>query len=376
MTPSPQMTRVVAPPAHAVDRTREPGELTRLALLVVVAFSLVGLIGNGLFHSASGIEVNGSAVSTGSVFAEQLVREFSKTPKVTRTTGSYSSRDGVVLSVAATDVPADSATQWLSDALVPLASDVPEEIAQQYAHVLLDVTGDQSFVRMIVVRLDQLQDPSKYTEALGTGAATDTSNSSSSKGAKIPAAAVSPVGGATSSEATETFDGPTANWSPLAGQWRVTDGEYQQQDNSGFDFISQNSVIPEQRFAASVKMRSIEGDLNAGLLLFQPTKGRRNGAMVVDLANAGSFIRWGHYDKGGPYVFEDAKRLSTPVDAKKGLTLQVTYADDLIRVFIDNRQVAQFTPQPTDGGQPRVGGVGLVTSSAKVAFDDFSISGI
>jgi hypothetical protein len=373
--------------------TASPGDRTRKWLLGFVGFGLVLLVLSRLVGGDGGqFNVNGAAATEGSVFAEELVRTFSATTGVVRASGSYSSSDGVVLSVNAIGIPIDSSTQWLSDALIPLADQAPLALQKQSVLVLLEVdssqsaqqTDDEAYVRLVSVPMSAMQDPSQYLESLGTTQTTSSVAGKSStkrptgktKSVAAAAAPTAPAAALLDGDAADDFETASTNWLPLAGQWRVNEGEYQQQDNSGFDFISQSSVAPNERFSASVRMRSLEGDLNAGFLIFQPTKGRRNGATVIDLTNAGSFLRWGHYDKGGPYVFDDAKQLATPVDAKKGVSFQVTYADGLVRLYLDNRQVAQFTPKSADGNKPLTGGIGLVTSSSKVAFDDFSISGI
>jgi hypothetical protein len=178
----------------------------------------------------------------------------------------------------------------------------------------------------------------------------------------VSVAAATPLG-------KEDFTTASTNWIPLAGQWKFLDGAYQQVDNSGYDYINQYSGVPETAFVLSAKMRALEGsDLNAGFVIFQPKKGRRNGATLIDLTDKGGYVRWGHYDNGGVYVFEGGNRLTAPVNGVSGVTLKVMVKDAIVRIYLDDKQVGEFATTKSGGT------VGIVTSVAKVAFDDVALT--
>jgi hypothetical protein len=387
-------------PELAIEPSEAPGasvnfsDRIRQWMLVVISLALTVLVlGRLLGGEADRGLATGAATVEGALFSETLVKQLNSVKGVSNVTGSYSPTSGVFVAVSGTDLPAENTIRWLSDALVPLAARAPSGLSRQYVQVLLrsdGADGHAQFVRMVSVPVGQMQDPSQYREATGNAAASVSATAlahprkTTAAVATTGTAGGSPAAGASISPATtagvagvDNFDTKTENWSPLAGQWRFVNGEYQQLDSAGFDFITQYAIQPASRFSVSVKMRSIEGDLNAGVMIFQPVKGKRNGATLVDLSNSGTYIRWGHYQTGGAYVFDDGKRLTTPVDATKGVVLEISYADDLIRIYIDSRQVAQFSPKGSDLTPAGItGGIGLAVSSAKVAFDDFGVSEI
>ena len=160
----------------------------------------------------------------------------------------------------------------------------------------------------------------------------------------------------------------SAAWTPLSGQWRVADGTYQQLDNSGYDYISQFAVPVPAKFEVSAKFKAPTGDLSAGFLLFQPKKGTRSGAELVDLTDKGRYVRWGHYDQGGVYIFDGGNRLAVPVDPVVGMVFKVTYANGTARVYINDKQVGEFAPSVASGS------VGIVSSVSTISVDDFLVA--
>jgi hypothetical protein len=167
---------------------------------------------------------------------------------------------------------------------------------------------------------------------------------------------------------TESFDKRSMNWTPLSGQWKFADGTYQQLDNSGFDFISQFHATPQPNFTVSCKLSALSGELNAGLILFQKKLGSRANATVIDITEKGSYVRWGHYDRGGVYIFDGGAKLEAPIDPKKGVVLKAVTKSGTVAVFLDGKSLGEFTPFSVDGS------VGLVSSLAQVAFDDFVLA--
>ncbi len=172
---------------------------------------------------------------------------------------------------------------------------------------------------------------------------------------------------ALSTDVLEGFDKASSKWTPMSGQWKFLGGSYQQIDNSGFDFISQYTDILPTDFSVSIKLAAIEGDMNGGLLLFQQALGKRNEATIVDLTSSSQYLRWGHYDLGGVYVFDGGAKISALVDQAKGVLLRIEVRGNTAVVFLNDTRIGEFTPTKKGGT------AGLISSQAKIRFDDFTI---
>jgi hypothetical protein len=168
-------------------------------------------------------------------------------------------------------------------------------------------------------------------------------------------------------DVVEGFEKASSKWTPMSGQWKFLDGSYQQIDNSGFDFISQYADILPTDFSVSIKLAAIEGDINGGLLLFQQKPGRRNEATIVDLTSSSTYLRWGHYDVGGVYVFDGGAKISALVDQATGVVLKIEVRGNTAVVFLNSARIGEFIPTMQGGT------AGLISSQAKLKFDDFTI---
>jgi hypothetical protein len=417
-----QAARIVA----SGGRPRISEERARSVLLAVVAALCAALVvgkvtAAGPADAQPGGAASGVTTTAGSLFTEDLVRLVAAAPKVTRAHGAHVGSDQIVVSVEARDIPLDGLSGWVSDVLYPLLKQAPREVAAATITMLFDVTGSDSYARTVVVPVTEsaglpeyrfvpgargettLPPPSIAMTANEPASPADTAPSSSAPTASAPvalpatasAAALPAIptssapgapssGDAPSTAATgevpvsvaaatplgkEDFTTASTNWIPLAGQWKFLDGAYQQVDNSGYDYINQYSGVPETAFVLSAKMRALEGsDLNAGFVIFQPKKGTRNGSTLIDLTDKGGYVRWGHYDNGGVYVFEGGNRLTAPVNGASGVTLKVMVKDAIVRIYLDDKQVGEFATTKSGGT------VGIVTSVAKVAFDDVALT--
>jgi hypothetical protein len=169
---------------------------------------------------------------------------------------------------------------------------------------------------------------------------------------------------------TDDFTADSGKWKALAGTWRQANGSYNQTDASGFDYITQWAVTVPSDFAyqATLKASTSAGAVTGGLILHQPTQGSRKLATVVDITDAGTYIRWGHYDDTGAYVFDGGAKLATAIPAGGSTVVKIEERAGKATVFLDGKQVGTFAPS-TKGG-----GVGLLTSQAALNFDDVSIA--
>jgi hypothetical protein len=405
-------------------------KIRRILLAAVVTLGL-GVFGMKSMGS-EGLpkpELGASTSSSGAhLLTEDLVRLLSTTPNTTSAVGTYVPSVGVVISLSVTNVSADAISQWWSTTTEPIAERFAAELPNDRILVLLRSTGTGGFARTITLPSGSIAEvasyrlttavsedlnalsPNSITPSLTTtdSTAIESSSTDSALAASTPVSPIVPAinptpslpiasalpvaqgrptegltavapptaaGSATSVQiakipsqgAVETFDSESSNWKPLSGQWKFLDGSYQQIDNSGFDFISQYRAIPPSNFSVSVKLAAIEGDLNGGLLLFQKSPGKRAGATVVDLTSSSSYLRWGHYDVAGVYVFDGGAKTFPLIDQALGATLKVEVQGKTAVVFLNETRIGEFVPAQQSGTP------GLISSQAKVRFDDFTI---
>ncbi len=399
-----------------------PDLLRHLLLMFIAALAAIviaaKLLGGGLTAPNS----DRAAIAT-----EDLVRQVAKLPVVTRATGSYIPKIGVVVSISATDINVEEAAGWWAAVALPFKSRFHSH-PKERIYVNIDVAASQPFTRTFVAPLNRISEPGSYQAFSGLGitnpdayqatisainnssvavktdaVASDGSQkvgaaSDAPAGAPASGGASSPIGISTANPTAKTptpqfgqpitpassipliaeqlpttgvddFAVESAKWRPLTGQWKFREGTYQQLDNTGFDFMTTFAAAPTKNFSVSVKLKPIDaGPLNGGILLFQSIPGKRSDATIVDFTE--SFLRWGHYDRGGVYVYDGGYKLPAPLDKTKAVKLSVEVRSGRASVSIDGNPVASFTPYKTKGG------VGLVTSIAKVAFDDFVLSSL
>jgi hypothetical protein len=405
-----------------------------LVVLAVLALVVVGLKAKGTAGAAAGAP---GPASDRMVLTEDLVAAADAADGVQQVAGGYVPGTGIVVTVTWRDVTRNEVTaRWVA-ALEPLRDRLARTDRGERLFVVVDASGADRFVRTLEAPLRDAVDAAVYTisaarssafdtpagtatataaPAAGataatttttrgaadtTGANTATANTTTTtprapangatttstptppvnntRGAGTATTTTAPLAGATTATtATPTvatgstlyqdaFDTNKGTWTALAGQWRVEGGAYRQTDDSGFDFISQLDVELPASYALDVKMKAIEGSLLAGVVVNQPTKGKRNSATMVDFADAGTYLRWGHFDNGGAYVFDGGAKLNPAPDGTKGVLLHVEVRAGKGSVSVDGTRLGTFTAASDTGT------VGLVTSQAKVEFDDMTV---
>lgn len=400
-------------------------KIRRILLAAVVTVGLVVAGVKSMGPEGSPNPVLGASTSSPSaqLLTEDLVRLLSATQNTKSVVGSYVPGVGVVISLSVTSVAAGAIAQWWSTTTAPIAERFAAELPNDRILVLLHSAGTGGFARTIVLPSGSIAEVTSYrlttavsedlndatpnsvtaslTETESTTPDSTTTNptttNSLAPAANTPVSplvpAVNPapslptpraiptaperpaVGSPTTVQtvttpspgAVETFDNESSNWKPLSGQWKFLDGSYQQIDNAGFDFISQYRVTPPSDFSVSVKLAAIEGDLNGGLLLFQKSPGKRAGATVVDLTSSSSYLRWGHYDVAGVYVFDGGAKTFPLIDQALGATLKVEVQGKKAVVFLNETRIGEFVPAQQSGTP------GLISSQSKIRFDDFTV---
>ena len=416
-------------------RTSDASTRARRAILLVFLL-ITGAIGSmKVLAAKSGSSVETTAIAgSAPILTEDLVRLLAGSPGVSRSIGSYVPGIGIVLSVTTSQTGPEGVSTWWSTVTEPMAERFATELPNQRIIAVVDAHGNESFARALIIPTDSIAEPASFrlTAAINqfrSAAATGESIPATELAAAVPTTAAPPLTaapptspptapptpittaasspestpaaegattGATAQDVSasgstagaaaaaptttaaalpaspgkDTFETDSRKWTPLSGQWKLVDGAYHQLDNSGFDFISQYAEAPGEHYSVSVKMAAIEGDLNGGLILFQQKIGKRNEATIIDLTSKATYLRWGHYDAGGVYVFDGGAKLATPLVSPKGGELKAEVKGKAVTVFLDNARVGEF--QATRAG----GNPGLVSSQAKILFDDFTVGAL
>lgn len=166
---------------------------------------------------------------------------------------------------------------------------------------------------------------------------------------------------------TGDFAEGAGGWLPLAGDWVAQDGVYIQNDNSGFDLITILDVTPVSHFTLEAQLQSLDGQLGGGFIYNAPTAESRAKAQIIDLTEQGSFLRWGHYNEQGDYVFDGGAAVEPAVADGNWHTLRIVSKGAETIAFLDDQEMGVIQNQSQSGY------VGLVTSQAQVQFDDVSV---
>lgn len=176
-----------------------------------------------------------------------------------------------------------------------------------------------------------------------------------------------------SSEAPETvwrtddFSSDGDNWSPLAGNWEIANGQYIQGDSAGFDLLTQFNDMPPDEFEVSVEMTAVDSDLGGGIMIGQPEFGSRRGSTLIDFTDAGRFLRWGRYDEStGKHEYLGGLAVDADFDPAATHQLTVRVTTDRTLISLDGRPFGDF-----DAVGP--GHLGLGSSTSSVAFDNLEI---
>ncbi len=166
---------------------------------------------------------------------------------------------------------------------------------------------------------------------------------------------------------TDDFSSDGDNWSPLAGNWDLDNGQYIQVDPAGFDLITQFNELPPDEFAISVEMTAVDADLGGGIVVGQPEFGSRNGSTLIDFTDAGRFLRWGRYDEStGEHEYLGGLAVDADFDPAATHVLAVRVSADRTFISLDGQPFGEF-----DAVGP--GHIGLASSTSAVAFDNLEV---
>jgi hypothetical protein len=165
-----------------------------------------------------------------------------------------------------------------------------------------------------------------------------------------------------------SFDGsPISDFTLLSGSWDMSGGTFNQLNACGYDYSAMlnNHVVKSYRWDAH--FNAISGDNQGGLVFNLSSRHTRSGAMVVDLADGGSTLRWGRYDNAGYYQFIDSVPVTKPATGEN-FHLTVDVDGDVAVILVDGVQVAK-TEVLFQGGF-----VGLMANKTDIAFQKAALT--
>lgn len=187
----------------------------------------------------------------------------------------------------------------------------------------------------------------------------------------VPTRTAALAAGALPAPLAFTFTDPVASaqpWRPLAGDWTITDGIYRQQRSSGYDFITMLNSEPQAHYRLEAQLRLVNGTMGGGFIYNAPQANNRHGAQVVDLDQQGGFLRWGHYDAQGNYIYAGGSKVTPAINDGNWHQLALLTHADKSTISLDGHMLGQLT------NQSAAGYLGLITSQASVEFDDVTLT--
>lgn len=170
---------------------------------------------------------------------------------------------------------------------------------------------------------------------------------------------------------SDGFDlGAPASWAPLNGAWGLTGEVYQQTDPDTYGNLTELEVELPERYSIRIDITPLGDTIGGGVMLAQPTPGKRSGSVIVDLTEGGTFVRFGHYDADtGDYSYDGGVATPEGFDPSTTHSFGVDATAEKTVVLLDGEIVGEFGPVGS-------GHMGLFTSLAAVSFDNLTIEAI
>ncbi|MGB8862088.1 MAG: hypothetical protein WCC60_22725 [Ilumatobacteraceae bacterium] len=352
----------------AIDGSRR---LRLLALVVLVA------VAGGLVLIRPSASTGEADATSGSLtlLAGDLTALLGDAPEVRSVSSAYVPGSGVVATMTVAGVAPLLVDVWLAP-LVAAGDSALARLPDREALVLtVFLADDPASSRVIRILPSQVPHPSLWSHASLSSAMSGqpaTADASSSRAtAQVDAGQQTTATAGSAVPLGADFAAADDRWVVLAGTWEVSGGSYRQTDDGGYDHIAQLTAADAAGRTAGrveVRMRALDGSpLNAGLVVGLAVPGTRDGATMIDLAADGGYVRWGRYAaNGGGYEFVGGATLAQAAVAGEWHTLSVVVADGVAAVSFDGATVGEISGVAT-------GAIGLVTSVAKVEFDDLAI---
>ncbi len=154
----------------------------------------------------------------------------------------------------------------------------------------------------------------------------------------------------------------------LSGLWTEGSGALQQTHDCGYDYTALLRAEPLNHYRWDVTASGVGGVNQGGVVINQSSPLTRSGAALIDLADAGNVLRWGHYDASGYYQLLGAVDLDP--SAAESARFSVVVHGNEITVRADGEFITTFTSIGTGGH------VGLVTSRTAGLFSDLQLTAL
>ncbi len=168
----------------------------------------------------------------------------------------------------------------------------------------------------------------------------------------------------------DTFDNTSpSEFEILSGVWSISDSTLRQTDDCGYDLAAVLPEIVVSDFIWEASVIDLAGLNNGGLLIHQSTAHTRSGAVLVDLTDGGTTLRWGQYDNLGYY--SEIGSMENPgftPGATQNISVEVHGTQ--VDISLNGEAVANFTAIHDKGI------VGLVASASAVSFDDVTLTAL
>ena len=182
------------------------------------------------------------------------------------------------------------------------------------------------------------------------------------------------VNAADYTEATVLYDGTFGspdpeNWLIQSGSWSFNNGTYEQQNTCGFDYTSLLATPPLANYVFEASFHDLDGVNHGGIVIGQASEESRSGAWLIDLSEDGTVLRWGQYDDKGYYGTDGVVVPVTAPAAGEVVTISARVLDGVVYVSYNGEVMGEIQSTAT-------GHVGLVSSTAAVAFDAVTLTAI
>ncbi len=330
----------------------------------------------------------------GQAVANALVRSMAGSGEVQFVSGAYVPGEQLLLYTRLPESDLGRIRSWAVVQLEPFADELARLPDQEDLTWMIDYGPDPALQELLVVPLQRVREPAFYRYISGAPslptsvAVVPTAAAAAPLVVPVPVSTAAPVATAGSVAPTISVAVPSVEsgrpgevtsllstgfegegsaaslWRPLSGDWSMVDGIYLQRDPNGYDYTTLLDLPPLAHSSIDARLRLVEGAMGGGIVYNAPDLTARNGAQLVDLDRSGAFLRWGHYNEDGTYIYGGGVALDPPLNDEQWHTLRIVTHAAESTVWVDGREIARISNDSTEGY------VGLSTSQAQVEFDD------
>jgi len=164
-------------------------------------------------------------------------------------------------------------------------------------------------------------------------------------------------------------------WRPMDGLWVVRGGEYHHLHTEGYDYCSAADAWVSGDHKIQMRVRLVEGILEAGILFNLPSRfGRRCCEMVR--FNGAETLWFGHFDTFGVFSLDDSTTTGLPTDHSDWATLEINVRNSqgAFDVAVGGRRVAEGVKERSVSVNDSLRCMALVSCRGHVAYDHVSVS--